>query len=293
MKRVLLLLFAAVLLSACAGGHTTAAVGPTQTRVSVRAVAGLREHRATLKAHRLLRRIPLPASARPTRVPSSLRTSDLGVSVLTEFAYVHRAVLIPKPLDAVARFVKAHPVPGYQNHTGSLNSIGFDLEPAHGWPMQRMYNVSFAPAGRHGWTVVKEEAAAAWLYPRSPKDAMPGGVREIDIHGGGVSEHVRDAAKVARTTRWFDALAPAPHVTVGCMAILSTRIAFVFRDASGHALATAAVPSQGTSTCNPIEFTRGAQQTALVDKRFGKYAFASRVQRLLGVCFRDPTQTCR
>jgi hypothetical protein len=293
MKRLLVLVVAAVLLSACAGAHVISAVGPTQMNPSVRAAAELREHRAALKAHRLLRRIPLPAGARPTRVPSSLRTSDLGVSVLTEFAYVHRAVLVPKPLDAVARFVKENPVPGYENHTGALNSIGFDREPAHGWPMQRMYNVSFAPAGRHGWTVVKEEAAAAWLHPRSPKDGMPSGVREIDIRGGGVSEHVRDAAKIARIVRWFDALAPAPHVTVGCMAILSTRIAFVFRDAGGHALATASVPSQGTSTCNPIEFTRGARQTALVDRRFGKYALAARVERLLGVCFRDPTRKCR
>ena len=263
--------------------------------MSVHALAGFREHRATLKANTLLRRIPLPAGARPTRVPSSLRTSNLGLSVLTQFAYVQRAVLIPEPLHAVAVFVKANPVPGFENHTGALNSLGFDREPAHGWPMQRMYDVSYAPAGRHGWTVVKEEAAAAWIYPRSPKEVVPGGVRKIDIHGGGVSERVTDPAKVARIVHWFDALNIAPPgVVVGCMLTLSTRLTLIFRGADARVLATATVPSEGSSGCDPVAFRVGGKQLApLIDHRFGKYAFVSRVQRLLGVCFSDPRRTCR
>ncbi|HEY2353907.1 MAG TPA: hypothetical protein VGH79_03295 [Gaiellaceae bacterium] len=234
MKRVLLLLFAAVLLSACAGARNISEVRPAQMHASVRAIAAFREHHATLKANNLIRRIPLPAGAHPTPVPPSLRTSNLGVSVLTQFAYVHRAVLIPKPLGVIARYVKANPVPGFENHTGSLNSLGFDREPAHSWPMQRMYELSYAPAARHGWTVVKEEAAAAWIYPRSPQEKVPRGVREIDIRGGGVDQRVTDRAKVAQIVQWFDGLNVAPSgVVVSCMINLSTQLNFVFSRRGG------------------------------------------------------------
>ena len=75
MKRVIPLLSSAVLLSACASGHSTL----WSTAACIRACRRSPDSGntcATLKAQSLLRRFPLPTGARPTRVPSSRRTSN-------------------------------------------------------------------------------------------------------------------------------------------------------------------------------------------------------------------------
>jgi hypothetical protein len=300
MKRLLLPASALVLvLTACGAGAKPAPVAtdraPAPRPPSVKAVAAARKRVAAREAEALLDRIRLPAGARPTAVPASLRVSSLGVSVITEFAYVHRAWRVHEPLPVVASFVQAHPLRGFENSTGGEKpvSFGYDLPPAHGWPMQRMYDVELA--SHRGWTYVKTEAAAAWIYPRSPQESLPAGVREIDIRGDGVAQWVTDPVTVARIVHWFDALNVAPPgVVVSCMAELSTALHFGFRAASGAELASATVPSEEADSCDPISFSVGSTQFApLIDRRYGGYAFVSRVQRLLGVCFRDPRRKCR
>jgi hypothetical protein len=294
-KRTLPLLLLAALLSACASSSA-------QTRqsrrpdISVKAVAAGREHAAVRKADRLLAQIRLPAGARSSSTtPAALRTSNLGVSVITEFAYRHRVWKVREPLAAVTSFVRRHALPGFENHTGGESPVwlGYDQRLSGGRPMQRMYDVSLVRQG--SWTFVRVDAAAAWIYPRSPREVVPAGVREIDIRGGGVVRRVTAPAQVARIVRWFDALhVTPPGVTVGCMLELSTPVHFRFRTASGAELARAVVPSEGADGCNSIQLTIGGkQQMPLGDARFGKHAFVEKVQRLLGVCFRDPRRACR
>src|SRR5947209_2530692 len=152
--------------------------------------------------------------------------------------------------------------------------------------MQRMYAV--AVAGRGGWTFVRLDAAAAWLYPRSPREVLPSGVREIDVSSRQISRTVTAPADVARIVSWFGKLTVVPPGSGGvmCPLVLATRVSFTFRGARHALLATAVAPTGGADECDPISFTaRGKPQTPLIDTRFGKYSFAGRVEALLGVCF--------
>ena len=139
-----------------------------------------------------------------------------------------------------------------------------------------------------GRTFIRVDAGAAWVYPRSPSEVVPSGVRAIDVVGGGVSRSVTDPRKVARIVRWFDALniVQPGQGTVSCMAVLASEVTFTFHSASG-AEASAIVPSRPADGCDPIEFSIGRhRQTPLIDSTPGKgMAFIDRVQRLLRVRF--------
>ena len=261
---------------------------------SVQAQAGARERAAEHKADAMLDRIPLPAGARATTsFPASLGRVNLGTSVITMFAYRHRVWKLREPLGLVMSFVKMKTLPGYRNSGGcGLTCLDFDREPVHGWPMQRMYAVALA---RHrGWTFVRVDAGAAWNYPRSPREAVPAGVREIDINGAGVTRTVTESGSVGRIVRWFDRLnVNPPGDSVICGIKVGVPVRFTFRGAGHARVASAVVPSESADGCDPISFGIGNEpQAPLIDYRFGKYAFSSRVQRLLGVCFADPARKC-
>ncbi len=279
MKRLVLL--GVVLALVCAAAVPAA---PPSTK----AIAAVRERAAGREAVALLDRIRLPAGAQAARtVPASLRRVNLGVSVLTMFAYRHRFWKLREPVARVLDFVKTHAPAGYTNSGGcSLTCLNFDQAPVHGRPMQRMYAVAVARQG--GWTFVRLDAGAAWVYPRSPREVLPPGVREIEVRAGQVDRTVTAPAAVARIAGWFRTLTVVPPGmgTVGCMLVLGTSVNFTFRGAQHAVLATAAVPSGGADGCNPISFSVGGRsQPALIDTRFGKYSFAARVEALLGVCF--------
>jgi hypothetical protein len=146
-----------------------------------------------------------------------------------------------------------------------------------------------------GGTDLRVDAGVGWTYPRAPSEVVPAGVRDIDIRDGRLARRVRDQAKVARIVRWFDALDVAPPtVHIYCPLILAARVTFVFRSAGGARLASAIVPSRPANACDSIAFSiHGHRQTPLVDVTLGRRAFVNRVQRLLGVCFRDPRRACR
>jgi hypothetical protein len=159
--------------------------------------------------------------------------------------------------------------------------------------MQRMYAVALARHG--GWTFVRVDAAAAWNYPRSPREVVPAGVREIDVNGAGVKRTLTESRNVERIVRWFDRLnVNPPGDSVICAPTLGVPVNLTFRGAGHARVASAVVPSEGADGCDPITFAIGnAAQTPLIDSRFGKYAFSSHVERLLGVCFVDPARKCR
>jgi hypothetical protein len=151
--------------------------------------------------------------------------------------------------------------------------------------MQRLFTIT--AVALHGSTVVRIDAGAAWIYPRSSREVLPSGVREIDIRDEHVARRVTDRGNIARIASWFDALnvvPPGAHVICGLL--VASNVRFVFRSASGRKLATATAPSRPGDGCAPISFSiRGLRQTPLVDAVFGRLAFVNRVQRLLGVCF--------
>ena len=305
MRRLLLPATALLLvLTACGGSHkatlTVDAVAPIIQVRSVHSVADTRRREASRKAERLLRRVVLPRGAvRVRRLPPNssevLLRPQLGVSVETKFADRHAFWSVRRPLSAVDRFLKAHPTAGLtwggggtDGGPGPPNAIeSFYGRLVGGRPVQRL--VSFALARERGRTFIRVDAGAAWVYPRSPREVLPAGVRAIDISGGGVSRHVTALVKVAWIVRWFDALniVQPGQGAVGCAIGPPYSVKFVFRSASGAELASAIVPAGPTDACDPIRFTlRGRPQTPLIDSTPGQGKFfIDRVQRLLRIRF--------
>jgi hypothetical protein len=301
MKRLLPLGTALLLATACATGTRSApqAVGVAfkVRHPSVAAVAAAREREAGRKAEKLLRRVVLPPGARRTREPGGidvLSRSGLGTSVITEFAERHAFWRVQAPLATVVAFVKSHPLPRFDqpSSAGSARgqrpvwrSLDFDGPLVHGRPVQRLFTIT--AVALHGSTVVRVDAGAAWIYPRSPREVVPAGVREIDIRDEHIVRRIVDRGKVGRIVRWFDALnvvPPGAHVI--CGALVASKVRLTFRSASGGKLATAIAPSRPGDGCAPISFSiRGRRQAPLIDGVFGRRAFVNRVQRLLGVRF--------
>ena len=297
MRRLLLPGTAFVLVvTACGAGASPAprlSNVAAHTRPSLHAIAAARKLAAGHEAQKLLRRVPLPRGARPIRKTPVLGQGDRGVSLLNELAWRDAFWRVRMPLESVYAFVKAHPLPGFTYYGGGGLYRSLDFETGRGGASQRLLTVSVARDA--GWTDVRVDAGVAWIYPRSPREVVPVGVREIDIRDGHLARRVTDSPKVERIARWFDALnVVPPDVHVECPLILASRITLTFRSADGARLATARLPSRSTDACDPIAFSiRGRRQAPLVDATFGKHAFVNRVERLLGVCFPDARRACR
>ena len=264
------------------------AAAGTAAPPSVKALAAARERVAGRKAAKLLDRIALPAGARPARtVPAALDQGLLGVSVVTQFANRHRFWKLREPVATVVRFVKQHELlPGYtsEGFYYARNSPSFEEEFDQEPPGKSMYGLALQRQG--GWTFVDVEAAAAWIYPRSPQQAIPAGVREVDVSGIGARVHVVDAKEVARIVRWFGQLSAFPPlrgVWPSCF-YRGVPVTFAFRSANRAVVARVVAPSGGATGCGPVTFTIGRKTgRSLVDTT--ARPFVQRVGRLLGVCF--------
>jgi len=298
MKR--LVLVGVVLALVCAAAGTAAPP-------SVKAIAAARQRVALRKAESLLRRVPLPAGA--TRLPHipvhdlGMTTREAGVSVDTMSAERYGFWRTRQSVAFVMQFVRAHPVWGLTANGGGTLQDGTEYAQFYGRgsPMGRMVVVSAVRV--RGRTYIRVDAAVAWIYPRSPKEGLPTGVREIDIRGGGVTRQLTDPAQVARIVRWFGeptVTPPTRYVTTCSVAFANVTVTFMFRSASGAELARASVPSTAASACDPIQFyVHGRAQTPLIDAGAANDAFISRVERLLAVCFgagpsggRRPSPVC-
>lgn len=272
----------------------------------VKAIAAARERAALRKAEKLLLSVKLPAGAtRLSHIPIhdlGMTTREAGVSIDTMSAERYGFWRVRQSVAFVMEFAAAHPVWGLTANGGGTLQDGSQYQPFYGRgsPMQRVVAVSAVRA--RGWTFIRVDASTAWIYPRSPEEALPAGVREIDIRGGGVSRHLTDPARVGRVVHWFGALSVTPphSYTVSCNGPGPiTTESFLFRSASGKVLARATGPL-GASACDPIQFTVGGkEQTPLIDATASKDAFVARVERMLGVCFgagpsggRRPTPVC-
>jgi hypothetical protein len=296
MKRILVITAAACALVACGGGHksvgsTFVDYAPHAPRSNVTPLANRREHLANRKAQELLERLALPPGAVGfDQVPfdnQELNHSGLGVSTVNMTADRYSFWRVPGSGQALLAFEKRHMLPGLRSVGGGSSPDGyagdeFDGPIIDGSP-RREVTVTVVPI--NGQTYVRLDAGVAWIYPRSPQEVIPAGVRRIDIRDGAVRRRVTDPAQVTQIVRWFNALhVSQPGPAVECVAILALQATFVFRSASGARLATAGVPSTTATNCDSIAFSIGGKrQGPLIDATMGKNAFAFRVERLLGL----------
>jgi hypothetical protein len=223
-----------------------------------------------------------------------LARSGLGVSTVEMTADRYSVWRVPEKGTAVIAYEKQHLLPDLR--TEGLGSTpegwtGYELfGPKVNGSSRWAISVAVEPDG--GQSRVRFDAGEAWIYPRSPREVLPTGVREVDIRGAGVDRRATDPTDVRHLVRWFDALnVTQPGPAVECMAIIDSSVTFVFRSASRAPLATAHVPSSGlANNCNSIRFSiGGSRQWPLIDTLLthGHY-FVDRVQRLLGVRFTAP-----
>jgi hypothetical protein len=289
MRRLLLLGTAsALVVTACGAGASPAprlSNVAAHARSGLHAIAAARRHAAGRKAQRLLQRVALPRRARRVGELPILSQSDTGVSILHETAWRHAFWRVRAPLASVYRFVKAHPARGFRYFGGGGLYRSLDFDNGVVGLGQRELIVDLARVG--GGTDLRVEAGVAWAYPRSPREVVPAGTREIDIRDGRVRRAVTRPANVARIVRWFDALDVLPAAGIfNCPIMAGSRVTFVFRSAAGARLASAVASSVPATGCSPVEFTIGSErQKPLVDRDY-RHPFISRVQRLLHLRFR-------
>jgi hypothetical protein len=300
MKR-LLGIGAVALLAGCGSGHANHATGsfvvdysPHVPRSSVTPIANRREHRAEREAQSLLNRIPLPAGAvrlRSALAPTDpLTHSELGVSTISMTADRYFVWTVPESGRAVLAFERRHVIPGLKevgggSGPGGWGSDEFDGRHPVGRPIGREVSMSVEPHGNG--VLLRIDAGISWIYPRAATEVVPAGVREVDVHDGKLARRVTKPAEVAKIVRWFDGLnVMQPGPSVGCMAVIASRVQLTFRSATGARLARAVASSGAADNCTPIRFTVGGkEQTPLIDVTFSKNAFAGRLARLLGVKF--------
>lgn len=259
----------------------------------MKTIAAARERVALRKAESLLRRVALPPRAtRLAHAPAGnqdLSRPWLGTSVITMTADRYSFWRVSGSMASVVQFVERHPVPGLKSDGRGVAPGEFETVQFYGRGIRNQRLVSVTAVAVGSSTYVRVDAGAAWIYPRSPREAVPAGVGEIDIRDKTVQVRVTDATKVAAIVGWFDALGVPPNgVHVECKLVIASRATFVFRSASGVELASALVPSEPADGCDPIAFSIGGkQQTPLIDTTAPKHAFILRVERLLGIHLPD------
>ncbi len=292
MKRFLLPASALVLVvTACGAGAKPAPrvtlAGARVPRVSI--VAARRKEDASREARVLLRQFVPPPGARATREPRRYGgvLRRYGSAPLGEIVDVHRFWSVRKPLAAVAAFVRTHRPPGLRDSGATYGSNApHYLMWSFSSPSRYLDVTAVALRGR---TVLRVDALALWIYPRSPSERIPPATRTIVVRGPKIRRTVTNTAQVARISRWFDALPVSPPgIAIACALVLRPNITLSFRSAAGTQLARATVPEPSASICDPIGFKIGGKtKKPLIDRAFGP-SFARRLERLLGVRLEQP-----
>ncbi len=121
-RRLTILLAAAMLLSACGGSAHRIVVGPLPVRIAPPSPTALQFSAASNRrfaqedVQRLVRILELPSGSRlaakvPRSVPLRFRNELAGTRYLPGIAAMHRIWIVREPLERVARFVRAHAHP--------------------------------------------------------------------------------------------------------------------------------------------------------------------------------------
>ncbi len=268
-------------------------IGPTD-------VAGIASHRKAEAQHKaavLLHNFRPPPGAKRTGAPKEYGgvLNSIG-RPLGEAIDQTRFWRVPASLSRVIAFVEAHDVPrGFTTGGGRISGGGSP-------PNQQIdfYNKPFdtkflevsALQTRTGTTILRVDTQVVWVYPRSPKERIPAGVREIDFSTPTLAKRVTNPAVIARIVRWFDALPIVPPGigTPPCPLVQTTPVTLDFHDAGGAVLAHVAVdaiePKGLSGICDPIAVQiLGGNQPSLLGENF-----IGRVQREIGVTVKAPQQ---
>ena len=293
MKRFLLPASALVLVvTACGAGAKPAPrvtlAGAHVPRVSV--VAARRKEDASREARLLLREFVPPPGARATREPRGYGgvLRRYGSAPLGEIVDVHRFWSVRKPLAAVAAFVRTHRPPGLRDSGATYGSnVPHYLMWSFSSPSRYLDVTAVALRGR---TVLRVDALALWIYPRSPSERIPPATRTIVVrgpkirrtvtnHGAGRADQplVRRPPGVAARDRHRVRVGAPPeyHPLLPQRRRHSTRA----RDRAG---------AHAPSICDPIGFKIGGKtKKPLIDRAFGP-SFAQRLEHLLGVRLEQP-----
>ncbi len=303
MKALLAIGAVALLATACGAGRAAVARPPALVesliatkQPSVAAIVAARKRGAARSARKLLREfVPPPHAHLVHGWPRDFgpRSRIPGTGPLGKFADVHRFWLLYSYASAarVVAFEKAHFPAGFHAGGASTNGdrtftqLSFVSPPRGAATRVLVVSVSQRPER----TIVRADAQVVWAYPRSPREVVPPGVREIDVNGAKVSRRVTVPEQVSRIIGWFDRLPISPPgVSVPCPLFVLAYVRLSFRAANGALLASARVPARVAGVCDQIEFSaHGKPQAPLIDSAHGP-SFASRLQNLLGVRFRQP-----
>lgn len=297
MKRFLLPASALVLVVTACGAGAKPAPRVTQASArqpSVRALAAERRRAALREARELGRAfVPLPGARRdPARRDHVGILRRGGREPVGEDVDAVRFWRVQKPLAAVVALVRAHDPHGFgllessygRQRPGTVRYLVRTLVSPPSRSRRASRYLDETIVGLPGRTVIRVDARVSWIYPRSPREKVPAGTREIVIHTPRTTRTVKSPAKVASIVRWFDALPVfPPGIAVACPLILAAQIRLSFRSAEGARLAQATVPATSAGICDPIGFRVGGKaERPLIDSAVGP-SFARRLQRLLGV----------
>lgn len=256
-------------------------------------MAAGRERVARREAERLLRRFPQPTGARRLRRPRDYGgvLDQSGPEAAAELVDVHGFWSVREPLKQVGEFVRAHRPHGFESFgTEYGSSVPHYLTWGFAWPANRSRSpnptrfLDVTAVALPGRTVVRVDAKAVWIYPRSASEVVPAAVREIDVRAPKVRRKVTAPAKVRRIVRWLDALPVSPPgIGLFCPMETAPDVRLFFRGADGAVLARALAPPGRAGLCDAIQFWIGGHpQRALID-RVSEPPFVARLQRLLGV----------
>lgn len=282
---------------------------PAFAHLLAAAVTALSLHSPTtagnrLLAHRdaeqLIQRVVLPADARRLR-----RSPGHAGGLLAhpprapagELVDRRRLWRVDEPLGTVVAFVRAHRPQGASKGLAGYGSSGGPRVPEN----ETLSYAFPALAGRislrslsitlvalpDGWTGVRADAQDIWVVTRPRTEAVPAGVREVDVRDAGrLAGRFTEPAQVAKIVRWLDALPIVqPGAAFSCpMLVYGPVVKLDLRSADGALLAQARMPmrfrdgSLVSTACTAIEFSIGGRrQTPLVGGRF-----LLRLEHLLG-----------
>jgi hypothetical protein len=207
-----------------------------------------------------------------------------GAGPLGEAADAHRFWSVRQPLKTVGAFLRAHRLRGF----GPTETTWGTRKPHYlvlssRWPSGSRYlNVTSVGLARR--TLIRVDVQVGWTYPRSPRERVPAETTEIVLRAPKVSTRVTDPARVTQIVRLFDALPISPPgIAVSCPLTMGPSIALSFRNAGGHRLAQAKLPSTFAWICSPIEFTIGGRQQQPLIDRIHRPSFLGRLQHVLGI----------
>lgn len=286
MKRLTILLAAALLFSACGGSkHYVVVGGPAFVRLTPPSPTALRFSTASNRrfAHedvqRLMRILVLPRGARlvakvPSNVPLRFRSELTGTRFLRGVAVAHRIWVVHQPLDRVVRFVRAHahprprPLAHYRrtNNGVRLRAVGsYQFQPVPGRSWERWLNADMI-ALSGGGTVVIAQTGDGWNH--TPQRALlPAGVKRIDVvsrsgnQSPNVLVHVRKPYDVGSIVALVNGLglSNAEHIACAWDFVGGPLVTLVFRAANGKLLARATVPDTPgagiSGPCDPLQLT--------------------------------------